>query len=162
MSSSRIDKLLDEALAAFDRKPEDIEAGLDVDSAELLQLRKACRLLASAEELLEEGYYTLVVEASFVAIERSVEFRFLEKGTTDPDDLPGSHPGMYGEAVRAGILSESQADRLCDLWIQYRAKTYYQDGLASAERAVKMYELSSEIHEFILGRSSQSYECLCE
>lgn len=162
MSSNRIDELIDEVQAAFDHRPEELEAGLDVETADLLQLRKACRLLGSAEQLLEEGFYTLVVEASFVAIERSVEFRLLEKGTADPHDLPGSHASTYDEAVTTGILSESQAIRLEDLWSEYRAKTYYQDGLASAERAKKLYQLASEVHEFIVGRSRHGYECICE
>ncbi|MCY4732837.1 hypothetical protein KY092_20085 [Natronomonas gomsonensis] len=51
MSSTRIEHLIDEVKAAFDRRPTDIEAGLDVEDAALLQLRKACRLLAGAESL---------------------------------------------------------------------------------------------------------------
>jgi len=42
------------------------------------------------------------------------------------------------------------------------SKTYYQDGLAAQTRAEKMYELASEIHQFVVGRSSQGYECICE
>lgn len=95
MSSTRIEALIDEVQAAFDRRPTDIEAGLDVEDAALLQLRKACRLLAGAEALRDASYYTLVIEASFVAIERTVEFRLLERGTMQPDDLPGTHPGVY-------------------------------------------------------------------
>ncbi len=74
MSSTRIEQLINEVQAAFDRRPTEIESGLDVEDAALLQLRKACRLLAGAEALREANYYTLVIEASFVAIERSVEF----------------------------------------------------------------------------------------
>jgi len=92
MSSTRIEALIDEVQAAFDRHPTDIEAGLDVEDAAPLQLRKACRLLAGAEALRDASYYTLVIEASFVAIERTVEFRLLERGTMQPDDLPGTHP----------------------------------------------------------------------
>ena len=161
MSSTRIEQLIDDVQTAFDRRPADIESGLDVDDAALLQLRKACRLLAGAATLRDEGYYTLVIEASFVAIERTVEFRLLERGTMQPDDLPGSHPGVYREAASAGIFAESLAENLADLWRDHRAKTYYQDGLAAAERAEKMYALASEIHAFIVGRSSQGHECLC-
>lgn len=161
MSSSRIDDLLDEVAAAFDRKPEEIEEGLDVESTEILQLRKACRLLESAEELLDDGYYTFGVEAAFVAIERTVQFRLLDKGTTGPRDLPGSHPGTYEEAALAGIFTEEQAEKLAANWMKYRARTYYRDGLASRLRAEKMYELASEVHAFIVGRSDQGHECRC-
>lgn len=161
MSSTRIEQYIDDVQAAFDRCPADIESGLDVDDAALLQLRKACRLLAGAASLRDEGYYTLVIEASFVAIERTVEFRLLERGTMQPDDLPGTHPGVYREAAAAGIFAESTAEDLADLWRDHRAKTYYQDGLAAADRATKLYALAREVHAFIVGRSAQGHECLC-
>lgn len=161
MSSTRIEQYIDDVQAAFDRRPTDIEPGLAVTDAGLLQLRKACRLLDGAEALQDAEYYTLVIEASFVAIERTVEFRLLERGTMQPDDLPGTHPGVYREAKAIGIFAESTADDLADLWREHRAKTYYQDGLASADRADAMYTLASEIHEYILGRSRHGHECLC-
>jgi hypothetical protein len=162
MSSTRIEQLLSDAQAAFDRRPTDIESGLDVSDAALLQLRKACRLLAGAQSLQEQGYYTLVIEASFVAMERTVEFRLLERGTMEPSDLPGTHSGVYREAAAVGIFAESMAANLADLWRDHRAKTYYQDGLAAAERAETMYALAQEVHAFVVGRSSQGHECLCE
>ncbi|WEL16940.1 HEPN domain containing protein [Halorhabdus sp. SVX81] len=162
MSSTRIEQLIDDVQAAFDRPPREIEEGLDVEDAALLQLRKACRLLAGAESLRRDGYFTLVIEASFVAIERSIEFRLLERGTLQPTDLPGTHPGVYREAAAAGIVAESTAEDLADLWRDHRAKTYYQDGLAAADRADETYALASEIHSFVVGRSSQGFECLCE
>lgn len=161
MSSTRINHLIDDVQAAFDRRPRNVEDGLDVDDASLLQLRKACRLLGGANTLWEDGFYTLVIEASFVAIERTIEFRLLEQGRMDPEKLPGSHPGVYREAAEAGIFTESTADDIADLWRDHRAKTYYQDGLAAAERAEKMQALATEIHAFIIGRSAQGHECLC-
>ena len=69
MSSTTIESLIEDVQRAFDEPPEHVETGLDVDDAALLQLRKACRLLAGSDQLLDAGYYTLVIEASFVAIE---------------------------------------------------------------------------------------------
>lgn len=162
MSSTKIDQLITEVQAAFDRRPAEIEPGLDVDDAALLQLRKACRLLAGATALQEENYYTIVIEASFVAIERTVEFRLLERGTMQSDELPGTHPGVYREAANAGLFSESTAEDLADLWRDHRAKTYYQDGLAARDRADRMAALATEIHAFVVGRSQHGHECFCE
>lgn len=162
MSSIRIEQLIDDVQAAFDRRPTDIEAGLDVEDAALLQLRKACRLLAGADTLRTASYDTLVIEASFVAIERTVEFRLLDRGTMEPDDLPGTHPGVYREAAAVGVFSESVAADLAELWREHRAKTYYQDGLASAARADAMYDLAVELHAYITGRSRRGHECLCD
>ncbi|WP_411968862.1 hypothetical protein [Haloferax sp. YSSS75] len=161
MSGNRIETLVDEVQAAFDRRPDEIETGLETNEADVLQLRKSCRLLAGAETLLERGFYTIVIETSFVAIERVVEFKLLEGGV-EPRDLPGTHPGVYTEAARRGILSEHVATNLQDLWRNHRAKTYYQDGLAARERAAKLYELATEIHEYVVNQSSKRHECRCE
>lgn len=93
MSSTAIRALLDEARAAFDRPPDAVEHGPGVEDAALLQLRKACRLLDGAIALLDAGYYTLVVEASFVAI----EFRLLERGELQP-----RAPGLPSRYLRRG------------------------------------------------------------
>lgn len=160
MSGSRIDTLIDETQAAFDRRPAEVEDGLDTAEADVLQLRKSCRLLAGAELLLDRGLFTIVVESSFVAIERVIEFRLLEGGI-EPRDLPGTHPGVYRQAARRGILSEEAATELRDLWRDHRAKTYYQDGLATKLRAEKLFELATEIHDFVVNQSSKKYECIC-
>lgn len=162
MSSTRIEQLIDDVQAAFDRRPTAIEAGLDVDDAAVLQLRKACRLLAGAETLRDANYDTLVIEASFVAIERTVEFRLLDRERMQPDALPGTHPGVYREAAAVGVFGESTAADLADLWRDHRAKTYYQDGLASAARADAMYDLATEIHAYVTGRSRRGHECICD
>lgn len=162
VSSTRIDQLIADVQESFDRPPTDREAGLDVDDASLLQLRKACRLLTGADILHEAGYYTIVIEASFVAIGRSVEFRLMERGTMRPDSLPGSHPGVYREAAAAGLFSEATSADLADLWREHRAKTYSQDGLASRTRAENMHALATEIHQFIAGRFQQRHECVCD
>ncbi|KAB1190382.1 hypothetical protein GJR96_15475 [Haloferax sp. MBLA0076] len=161
MSGNRIESLVDEVQAAFDQRPDEIESGLDTNEADVLQLRKSCRLLAGAASLLDEGFYTIVIETSFVAIERVVEFKLLERGV-EPRDLPGTHPGVYTEAARRGILSEYVADNLQDLWRNHRAKTYYQDGLAARVRAEKLFELATETHEYVVNQSVKRHECLCE
>lgn len=161
MSSTRIKSLVDDVQRAFDEPPEHVEEGLDVDDAALLQLRKACRLLAGSEHLLDAGYYTLVIEASFVTIERSIEFRLIERGEMDPRNLPESHTSIYQEASAVGIFSERIADDLADLWSDHRAKTYYQDGLAAELRARRLHTLATEVHQFIVGRSGRGHECFC-
>lgn len=162
MSSTRIDALVEEVQSAFDRHPTAVETGLDVDDAALLQLRKACRLLSGAGNLLDAEFYTLVIEASFVAIERTVEFRLLDRGELTPKNLPGSHTAIYDEAASIGIFSVETARDLEDLWREHRAKTYYQDGLATRLRAETLLELAAEGHEFVVGRSSRGHECICE
>jgi hypothetical protein len=79
----------------------------------------------------------------------------------DPRNLPGSHTSVYRKAANLGMFSESIADDLADLWGDHRAKTYYQDGLAAETRARRLSDLATEVHLFIVGRSSQGHECIC-
>ena len=118
MSSTQIEALLEEVQAAFDQRPTGIEDGLEVSDATLLQLRKARRLLAGAENLLDAGHYTIVIEASFVTIERTIGFRLLDRGEMEPRDLPGTHTGIYREAATVGLFAKATADDLADLWTE--------------------------------------------
>jgi hypothetical protein len=72
VESETIVTALAAAERSFEQPPQNIEDGLDVEDVELVQLRRACRLLATASRLLDEGHYTVVIESSFVAIERTI------------------------------------------------------------------------------------------
>ncbi|SFS10423.1 hypothetical protein SAMN05216559_3727 [Halomicrobium zhouii] len=71
----------------------DSEEGLDptAHDADVIQLRKACRLLDACRVLREhDGYHTSVIEMSFAAIERTLEclengrFSILPQGVIEP------------------------------------------------------------------------------
>jgi len=74
-----------------------------------------------------------------------VEFQLLERGTMQPDCLFGTHRGIHREAAAAGVFGEPMAADLANLSRDYRAKTHYQDGFASAAHADAMCELATEI-----------------
>jgi len=80
ISHDDIEPELSTAKDAFRRGGQTTEAGLDVASADLVQLRKACRLLSGADRLLEKGYYTLTIEAAFTSIERTLLFWLITEG----------------------------------------------------------------------------------
>lgn len=69
---------------------------------------------------------------------------------------------MYESGADLGLYSEAFEMGLIDLWKDYRSKTYYRDGLASAERADCMTDLARELHRHVLGFSQQGYECVCD
>ena len=60
-----------------------------------------------------------------------------------------------------GIFEDPTPVNLADLWRDQRAKTYHQDGLASAARADAMCELATEVHAYVTGRSRQGHDCIC-
>lgn len=162
MEDSRVDDLLDSLQTLFNEQPETIETGLDVDSAELLQLRKACRLLEAADHLVREnGYYTVVIEASFAAIERTLQFYLLEHGFIQPDEYI-NHQDVYEQSCDAGLYSEAFKEDLITLWRENRSWSYYREGVGSAERAEHMSALANAIHSYVLQLAGKRHECICQ
>lgn len=161
MQNSRVDELLNEADTLFEMPGEGIEEGLDVDDPALLQLRKACRLLTAAEFLEDyNGYYTVVIEASFSAIERTIQFYLLHRDFLAPEEYV-DHTAVYRHGEKAGLYNDEIRDRLIALWRNNRSKTYYREGVGTAARAAIMLDLAQEIHQHVLQLAGSRHECLC-
>lgn len=147
---------------AFERKPETIEEGLDVEDAELVQLRRACRLLTAGSLLLDRGYYTVGIESAFVAIERTVQFRLLHDGAMAPSEIISNHRVLYQRGAEVGLYDEAFGDELAELWTQNRTKTYYRLGIATKGQATAMLDLATALHQHLVDESRVRHECLCE
>ncbi|WP_276278623.1 hypothetical protein [Haloarcula regularis] len=160
MKNSRVVNALDAADRSFEQSPVQIEEGLDVEDAELVQLRRACRLLAAASRLLKEGYYTVVIESSFVAIERTIQFRRIHDGAMSASEVISSHRRLYQRGSEVGLYNEEFGERLAELWNQNRTKTYYRLGIATKAQAMAM-QLARELHQHLVDMSQVSHECLC-
>ncbi|WP_226023795.1 hypothetical protein [Halomicrobium salinisoli] len=161
MENSDVTDALDEAGRSFERSPENVEEGLDVEEAELVQLRRACRLLAAASRLLDDGYYTVVIESSFVAIERTIQFRLVHDGAMSASEVIRSHRRLYQRGAEIGLYGDAFGERLAELWNQNRTKTYYRLGIATEAQAESMRELATQIHADLVGASRVKHECLC-
>lgn len=156
-----LDGQLDTAERAFEEGGQRREAGLDIDNAGLVQLRKACRSLAGADRLFDGGYYTLVIEAAFTSIEKTLLFWLVWEGHHDPSRPPQSHTTAIRRSVDMGLVEEEVGDRLVDLWEANRARTYYQDAIATEPRANALFELATRIHEHVLRLVGVKHECVC-
>lgn len=163
MDDSYVDEALSDAEAAFqDTRGQTGEVDLAVSDAALVQLRKACRLLEAAQTLREQnGYYTVVIEASFVTVERSIQFYLLHRGHASGEDLRYEHTAVYQHGAVVNLFSEAFADRLTQLWKQNRADVYYRETVASAEQADAMLSLAKTVHHYILDFASRQHECVC-
>lgn len=160
MTSTELEEALANAEDAFQRRPENPEVGLEyVSDPDVLQLRKACRLLDAASFLLDRnGHYTVIIESSFVAIERSIQFYVEQKGY----DVAGQrHTEVYELGVRAGLFSHDIADRLENLWIENRSESYYRTGVAGEYRTQTIHRLAVQLHNEIV-RLTRTQDCLCE
>lgn len=157
-----MDDKLDAVQALFNERPDRVETGLDVDSAELLQLRKACRVLDAAETLAaENGWHTVVIELSFAAIERTLQFYLLENDFLTPDEYI-DHETIYEQSHKAGLYNESFKKKLIGVWRDNRSHSYYRGGVGSDKRAETMLELAEAIHDHVLQLAGTSHECICD
>lgn len=152
---------LSDSETAFRHGAQDPEAGLDVSDAGLVQFRKACRSLSGANQLLADGYYTLVIEAAFTSIEKTFLFWLIDEGHQDPANPPQSHTTAINRCADVGLVSSDLAARLDDLWTDNRAQTYYQDGVATQERAEHILALATRIHARAVRLAGQHHECIC-
>ncbi|MFC6954800.1 hypothetical protein [Halorubellus litoreus] len=156
-----IESELEAAEDAFRFGGQTAETGLDVADAGLVQLRKACRSLTGADQLLESGYYTLTIEAAFTSIEKTFLFWLIDEGHQDPSNPPQSHTTAIKRSEEVGFLSQPVATRLEELWVENRAQTYYQDGIATEERATAIIALANRIHHQIINLTGVRHEYLC-
>lgn len=163
MDDSCVEDALDRAEERFQNtRGQTSEPGLDTADVALIQLRKACRLLEAARTLRERnGFYTVVIEASFVAIERSIQFYLLYRNAVAPEDLRHRHTEVYAEGTRINLFSDDFANRLTELWAQNRADVYYRETAASAEQADAMLVLAEAVHRYIHEFATLSHECIC-
>lgn len=162
ITSDDVHPQLSDAETAFRYGKQTPEEGLDVTDAGLVQLRKACRSLSGATELCSDGYYTLTIEAAFTSIEKTFLFWLISEGHQDPAKPPQSHTTAINRSAEVGLLSTDVATRLDELWTENRAQTYYQDGLATGERAESMLTLATRIHARVVNSVGLRHECLCK
>lgn len=145
----------------FEKSPDTIEDGLDVDGPALIQLRRACRPLAAGSLLLDRGYFTVVIESAFVAIERTIQFRLIHDGAIKPEQVISSHSRLYRRGAEIGLFDDRFGERIADLWNQNRSKTYYRLGIATKDQAESMHRLAVDVHRHLVSTSRVKHECIC-
>ncbi|WP_311173060.1 hypothetical protein [Halobellus ordinarius] len=147
-------------VAAFNQRGT-VEPGLNVEGDALLQLRKACRILDGIRALRDiDRYHTLVVEGSFAALERTVQFYVVERGLAESNELL-SHEDTFDYGAQAGIFSRSTKDELIELWKNHRNSTYYQQERATAEQATTMLAYAECMHDHIPKLAGRAHDCVC-
>lgn len=161
MDNSSIEDTLDSVLTEFRTGSGKPETGLEVDDPALLQLRKSCRMLEAVQSLREQnGYYTVIIEASFASIERSIQFYLQENGYIREDEFV-DHRKVYELGENAALYTTDLKEKLIQLWENNRSRTYYREGVGTEKSARLMVELAEEIHRHILQLAGQSHECIC-
>jgi hypothetical protein len=142
----------------------DYEEGLDPNEhdSDVIQLRKACRLLDACRLLRDhDGYHTSVIEMSFAAIERTLEFYALTASNDTIDDFREGHDRAYDRGAELGLTTEETARRLKQLYRDNRAAAYYRDTVAARQQADAMFHLAVAIHDYVKNLARLSHECCC-
>lgn len=162
MDNSSIEGTLDDVLEEFRTGVGEPETGLDVDESALLQHRKSCRILSAIKHLEQQnGYYTVVIEAAFASIERTIQFYLLENGYIHDDEFV-DHEKVYELGDNAGLYGPNFRDKLIQLWKNNRSRTYYREGVGTKQTAELMVELVEQIHSHVLQLAGHGHECLCD
>ncbi|MFW6437016.1 MAG: DNA-binding protein [Halococcoides sp.] len=142
----------------------DYEDGLEpnANDADVLQLRKACRLLDACRLLRDhDGSHTSVIEMSFAAIERTFEFYALTASNDTIDDFREGHDRAYDRGADLGLVTEETARRLKQLYRDNRAAAYYRDMVPTAQQADAMFDLAVVVHNHVKNFAHSSHVCLC-
>jgi len=161
MDGTPVDDALAAAVTAFERPPESVETGLrGIEEPGRLQHRKACRLLAAGDRLLADGYYTVVVEVGFGAVERSIQHYLYRVDATTRDDYL-SHERVYERGREAGLYDREFEETLTYLWPTNRSRTYYREGVGTETRARRMLALAAGVHEHVVGLAGREHDCVC-
>lgn len=151
---------LSDVVVAFSRRGT-VEPGLDIEGEALLQLRKACRILDGIRVLRDiDRHHTLVVEGSFAALERTVQFYVVDQGLAESNDMQ-SHEDTFEYGAQAGLFSQSTKNELIELWQNHRNGTYYQQERATAEEAAAMLGYAECMHEHIPTLAGRAHDCIC-
>ena len=130
------------------------EEGLEPNDhdADVIQLRKACRLLDACRLLRDRGgYHTSSIEMSFAAIERTLEFYALTASNDTIDDFREGHDHAYDRSADLQLVTEDTARRLKQLYRDNRAAAYYRSTVATEQQADAMFDLAVALHDYVAG-----------
>lgn len=151
---------LSAVVAAFNQRGS-VEPGLNVEDDALLQLQEACRILDGIRPLRDiDRHYTLVVEGSFAALKRTVQFYVVDQGLAESDDMQ-SHEDTFEYGVQAGMFAQSMKDELIELWKNHRNWTYSQQERATAEQAAAMLTYAECMHDHVPKLAGRAHDCIC-
>ncbi len=141
-------------------RPE-FEDGIVRDEDWKTQLQKACRLLEACRVLrTHDGYHTSVIEMSFAAIERTLEFYCLYRSEDAIDDF-ADHERVYDRVVELGLYTCETADELRYLYAGNRTNQYYGNIVSTRQQAESMHELARIVHRETIQPTGVAYKCNC-
>lgn len=161
---NRIVAGIDDAEDAFEyvtRGTPDFETGISQGEEWKTQLTKGCRYLESTRMLRsQDGFNGAVVELSFGAIERTLE-AYLLWDTADDLSQFHDHETVYDRAAERGLFERETARRLKELYGRNRTEHYYGGSVPTQQEADAMFELATDVHDFVADQIRVGGVCTC-
>jgi hypothetical protein len=161
------------AETVFDGKPamEEREYGFEEELAdEEVQVRKACRYLAVAHELVhnsreglaQQRHFAAAIEMSFCAAERSCHAVLMHSGHLNEDDI-WPHYDILGKSELAGLWTAEESQVMAELYRENRAAHYYRKAIPSLAKAKAILAVATEIHRVaVRSKMFDGSVCLCK
>ena len=163
---------IDDVVAAVDRVESllaDGETGPVQDSLSWqqtdadIQLGKACAMLGTCRQLRDgSNNFVSIIELSFNAIERSLQFYLVEQTAADSSDYR-NHRHVFEDIATRGVFSdETIADRIDAFRSEHRSRIYYDIDRPGRDLAVAMHELAEEVHAYVVAFADAQSRCSCD
>jgi hypothetical protein len=163
---------LDDVVAAVDRVESllaDGETGPVQDSLSWqqtdvdIQLGKACAMLGTCRELRDgSNNFVSIVELSFNAIERSLQFYLVGQTAANSSDYR-NHKQVFEDIAARGVFSDEKvADRIDAFRSEHRSRIYYDVDRPGQDLALAMHELAEEVHAYVVAFADAQSRCSCD
>jgi hypothetical protein len=102
-----------------------------------------------------------VIEMSFAAVERTLEFYALTASNDTIDDFREGHGRAYDRAADLALITEETSRQLKQLYRDNRAAAYYRDTVAAARQAETLFDLAVAVHKHVTNFAGAAHECRC-
>jgi len=108
---------------------------------------KGNRAIELAQQVSDQGYYTISIELSFYCIERAFETWIMKKKRARGFRM--KHGDVFDLGADYGLISGKCAMSIRTLWDNYRASQYYRPYVPTKKSAERMIALAVSVNEFI-------------
>jgi len=128
-----------------------------------IQLGKACAMLGTCRQLRDGTNNNVsIVELSFNAIERPLQFYLVDMTTAESSDFH-EHGDVYRDIEKRSVFSdENIADRIDGFRTEHRSRIYYDIDRPGRDLALRMHDLAEEVHSYIVAFADAQSRCGCE
>jgi hypothetical protein len=127
-----------------------------------VQLGKACAMLGTCRQLRDgTNNYVSIVELSFNAVERSLQFYLVDQTAAESAEYR-DHGQVFEDIAARGVFSDRNvAARIDALRAEHRSRMYYDIARPGRDLAVGMHDLAEDVHTHVVEFANAHSRCRC-